>query len=95
VVPLVSALNVVDVAGGEPLTVTGVPAVDPTNGVTVYEVIDELEPGALHDTVTEPGPAVAAVTAVGAAGTAPGDTELEGAEAGPVPSEFVAVTVNV
>ena len=44
-VPLVSPLNVVEVAGGEPLTVTGVPAVVPANGVTVYEVMDELEPG--------------------------------------------------
>jgi hypothetical protein len=34
VVPLVSPLSVVEVAGGDPLTVTGVPAVEPTNGVT-------------------------------------------------------------
>ena len=47
--------------------------------------------------MTEPGPAVAAVTAVGAPGTAPapGVTELEGAEAGPVPSELVADTLKV
>jgi len=35
VVPLVSVLSVVEVAGGVPETVTGVPAVDPTYGVTV------------------------------------------------------------
>jgi hypothetical protein len=85
---------VVEVAGGEPVTDTGVPAVDPTKGVTVYEVIGELLLGALHDTETEPEPAVAALTAVGAVGTGPGVTELE-VPAGPVPSELVAVTVNV
>ena len=55
----------------------------------------ELLAGALHETVTEPDPAVAAVTALGAAGTAPGVTALEAAEAGPVPSELVAVTLKV
>jgi len=35
VVPLVSPVTVVEVAGGVPVIVTGVPAVDPTNGVTV------------------------------------------------------------
>ena len=70
-VPLVNPVSVVDVAGGEPLTVTGVPAVVPANGVTVYEVMDELLAGALHETATEPDPAVAAVTAVGAAGSEP------------------------
>jgi hypothetical protein len=33
--PLVSPVTVVEVAGGDPLTVTGVPAVDPRKGVTV------------------------------------------------------------
>ena len=57
--------------------------------------MDELLVGALHETVTEPDPAVAAVTPVGAAGTAPGVTALDGAEAVPVPRELVAVTLNV
>ena len=41
-----------------------------------------------------PSPAVA-VTAVGVPGTSSGVTAFEGADAGPVPIEFVAVTVNV
>ena len=45
--------------------------------------------------MTEPGPAVAAVTAVGGGGHAAGVTELEAAEAGPVPSELVADTLKV
>jgi hypothetical protein len=71
VVPFVKPVTVVDVAGGVPLTVTGVFAVEPTNGVTVYLVIPlpPLSDGAVQLTVAEPLPAVA-VTPVGADGAA-------------------------
>jgi hypothetical protein len=49
---------------------------------------------AVHDTLAEALPRVA-VTEVGAPGTLPGVTLLEGADARPVPIAFVAVTVNV
>ena len=68
--PLVSPVTVVEVAGGLPVTVTGVCAVEPMNGVTVYLVI-VLPPsldGAVQFTVADPLPAVA-VTPVGAVGT--------------------------
>ena len=53
-------------------------------------------PGAVQDTVAEPLPAVA-VTPVGAPGAvgAAGVTAFDAAEAGPVPTALVAVTVNV
>jgi hypothetical protein len=93
-VPLVSPVTVAEVAGGVPTTVTGVPAVEPANGVTVYDVT--LPPaGAVQLTEAAPGPAVAAVTALGAPGTAPGVTALDGEDAGPVPAVLVAETVNV
>ncbi len=53
--------------------------------------------GAVHDTVADAFPPVA-VTPVGAPGTvngAAGVTDSEGADADPVPTEFLAVTVNV
>ena len=51
--------------------------------------------GAVQVTVADPEPPVA-TTLVGAPGTAgPGVTELDGADAGPVPIAFVAVTVKV
>jgi hypothetical protein len=52
--------------------------------------------GATHDTTADPSPAVA-VTFVGAPGAvAPaGVTEFDAADAGPVPTAFVAATVNV
>jgi hypothetical protein len=58
-------------------------------------VLPPLE-GAVQVTVADPLPAVA-VTPVGAAGTvgATGVTAFDGAEAEPVPTAFVAVTVNV
>jgi hypothetical protein len=96
VVPLVSPLTVVDVAGGVPVTVTGVCALEPMNGVTVYFVI-ALPPvfdGTVQLTVAEPLPAVA-VTPVGGPGSAFGVTALDGDDAGPVPVVFVADTVNV
>ena len=94
--PLVSPVTVVEVAGGLPVTVTGVCAVEPMYGVTVYLVIalPPLLDGAVQLTVAEPLPAVA-VTAVGAPGRRFGVTLLDGDEAGPVPFALVAVTVNV
>jgi hypothetical protein len=50
--------------------------------------------GGVHDTVAWALPPVA-VTPVGAAGTLAGVTALDGAEAGPAPTAFVATTVNV
>ena len=48
--------------------------------------------GAVHDTDEEASASEVAVTAVGAPGTVAG---AEGVDAGPVPTELVAVTVNV
>ena len=78
-VPLVSPVTVVEVAGGLPVTVTGVCAVEPMNGVTVYLVIalPPLLVGAVQLTVADPLPAVA-VTPVGAPGSAFGVTALDG-----------------
>ncbi len=94
--PLVSPVTVVEVAGGLPVTVTGVCAVEPMYGVTVYLVIalPPLLDGAVQLTVADPLPAVA-VTPVGAPGRLFGVTALDGDEAGLVPVEFVADTVNV
>ena len=52
--------------------------------------------GAVQDTCAEPAPA-SALTAVGAPGAvgAVGVTALDGAEAGPVPTALVALTVKV
>ena len=64
--------------------------------VTVYWVIElpPSEAGADQITVTWVSPAVA-WTFVGASGRAAGVTELEAADAAPVPMAFVAVTVKV
>ena len=96
--PLVSPVTVVEVAGGLPVTVTGVCAVEPMNGVTVYlvMVLPPLLDGAVQFTVADPLPAVA-VTPVGAPGAvgALGVTALDGDEAGPSPFALVADTVKV
>jgi hypothetical protein len=84
-----------------PVTVSGLPDPDaacpPGDAVTVYDVIaaPPFDAGSLKVTVACPFPAVAA-TALGAAGTvgADGVTAFDGADAGPVPALFVAVTVN-
>ncbi len=73
-------------------------AVEPTNGVTTYPVIG-LPPfaGATQLTVADPSPATA-VGAAGAAGTvaaATGVTTFDAADDGPVPTAFVAATLNV
>ncbi len=94
--PFVRLFTGVVVAAGLPVTVTGVCAFEPMNGVTVYLVIvlPPLFVGAVQLTVAVVLPAVA-VTAVGAPGSAFGVTALDGDEAGPVPLAFVADTVNV
>ena len=64
----------------------------------MYDVIDDPPSllGADHDTVADPFPATAD-TPDGAPGTvgALGVTAFDGADAGPVPTPFVAATVNV
>ena len=93
------------------VTVTGVPLANPvsvavrtfptvkaapTDGVTVYPVISEppFEAGAVHETVTELVPATA-VTFVGDPGAVAGVTADDAEDAGELPIEFVALTVNV
>jgi len=93
---LVSPVTCFVVAGGLPVTVTGVCAVEPMNGVTVYlvMVLPPLFVGAVQLTVAVVLPAVA-VTAVGAPGSAFGVTALDGDEAGTVPLALVADTLKV
>ena len=68
----------------------------PGEDVAVYEVIGEppVDAGGVKVTVACEIPAVA-VPIVGGPGTAAGVTLFEGADAGPVPTAFVAVTVKV
>ena len=68
----------------------------PGDDVTVYDVIGEppFEAGGVNATVASESPALAGPI-VGAPGTVAGMTLFEGADAGPVPAAFVAVTVNV
>jgi hypothetical protein len=49
----------------------------------------------VHDTDSEPDPAVTAVTELGGAGTSAGVTEADGAEETLVPTALVAVTWKV
>src|SRR5579872_5864489 len=68
-VPLVSPEIDTDVDGAD--TVVAVRAVDPDQGVTTYEVIDDpLAAGAVHDTVAALADGIAAGVG-GAAGTLP------------------------
>ena len=64
--------------------------------VTRYDVMGEppFDAGGVNATSARPLNALAA-TIVGAPGTVAGVTVFEGAEAGPVPTELVAVTVKV
>ena len=73
-----------------------VPVKPPGLDVAVYSVIGDppLLAGGANLTVAAPLPGVA-MTARGAVGTVAGVTALDGADAGPVPTPFVAVTVNV
>ena len=68
----------------------------PGLAVAVYPVMVKppLENGTAHETTIWALPGVA-VRPVGAVGRPTGMTALEGAEAGPVPTAFVAVTVKV
>jgi len=88
-VPLARPPTVIGEAG--PLAVK-----PPGDDVTVYDVIGvpPLERGGANATVACALPAVA-TTLVGAPGNAAGATLFEGADAGPVPTAFVAVTVKV
>ena len=94
VLPFVKPVTVVWVVSA--LTVTGLPAAG--LAVTVKPVIWlPSSPPGVHDTVADPSPAEA-FTCVGASGTVTGGsgvTSLLGAEGWPVPTPFVAVTVNV
>jgi hypothetical protein len=69
----------------------------PGKDVTVYFVIGRppVCVGAVQETTEAPLRFEVAVTAVGASGTPAGVTDEDGAEAGPGPIAFVAVTVNV
>ena len=65
-------------------------------GITVYWLIAApLVAGAVQLTVMLPLLFTTAVTAVGAPGTSAGVIPLDAAEAAPVPTALVAVTVNV
>ena len=71
-------------------------AMPPGDDVTVYEVIGDppFDAGGVNVTVACAMPAVA-VPIVGAPGRPAGVTLLEGADAAPVPTALVAVTVKV
>jgi len=78
-------------------TVTGVPADNPTYGVTVYPVITEppFEAGAVQETVADALPATAE-TSVGWRGRDPFGVTADDAEEGKeFPISFIAITVNV
>lgn len=64
--------------------------------VAVYEVIGDppFDAGGMNETIARPLLALAA-TIVGAPGTARSVMLFDAADAGPVPTAFVAVTVNV
>jgi hypothetical protein len=96
VVPLVSPLTMVPVGGGLPVRVVAGWATPETNGVTTYVLGAPPDDGAVQLTDAIAFPAVA-VTAVGdpGGGGGVGTTAFEGVEAGPLPDEFAAVTVNV
>jgi hypothetical protein len=87
--PLVRPVTVMGDAG--PLAVN-----PPGEDVAVYDVIVEppVEAGGVNVTVACEIPPVAAPI-VGGPGTAAGVTLFDGGDAGPVPTAFVAVTVNV
>jgi hypothetical protein len=89
VVPLDRPATVIGLAEPEPVSPPGLE-------VTVYPVMAEPPSlvGPLNVTDACAFPAVA-IPIVGAPGTVEGITEFEAALAGPVPMEFVAVTVKV
>ena len=61
---MVSPAIVLVVAGGVPVTVVGVWAVEPTYGVILYEVTGPPVAGAVHETSAECWPASTAVAPV-------------------------------
>ena len=69
----------------------------PGEDVTVYPVIElpPVDAGADQDTTDCAFALAVAETPVGAPGTVIGTTAAETLDAGPVPEEFVAVTVKV
>ena len=69
--PGVRPETVLLVAGGEPVTVVAVWAVDPMYGVILYDVAGPPLDGAVQDTFADAEPAVA-VTPVGVPGAAAG-----------------------
>jgi len=73
-----------------------VDAAPPGEAVTMYELIalPPLDDGGVHDTAACALPPVA-VTLDGGPGSVAGVTAAEGADAGPVPTLLVAVTLNV
>jgi hypothetical protein len=96
-VPFVKPVTIADEA--EDPAATGNPAVDPAYGVTVYPVIALPPLLAGADQLTNACPVAGDPDtdwgAVGAVGAELGVTELDCADAGPVPTIFVAATVNV
>ena len=84
-----------------PFTVQLVVAVEqvkpPGDETTAYEVMaaPPLETGAVHETTDWALAYDVPATPVGAPGAVAGMAGAEGAEAGPVPAEFWAVTVKV
>ena len=96
VVPFVRPVTIVFVAGGLPVIVIGACAVEPTYGVTVYDVAAPPDMGAVQLTDAIALPAVA-TTFVGEPGGlgGKGTTEFDRVDGVPAPAEFFAVTVNV
>jgi hypothetical protein len=68
----------------------------PGVAVTLYDVIGDPpeDAGASHEMTADASPRVPP-TAVGAPGTSAGVTAFDGADSGPLPTEFVACTVKV
>jgi hypothetical protein len=91
VVPFVRPLTVIELQGA-----VHVPVMPPGEDVAVYEAIGAPPSlaGAVKATLACALPAVAGPI-VGAPGTVAGVTLFDAADAGPVPTPFVAVTVNV
>jgi hypothetical protein len=89
-VPFVSPVTVIGLA-------VPVPVLPPVLEVTVYDVIalPPFDAGAVKLTVADVILATAATPIVGAPGVVAGVTLLEAADAGPVPTAFLAVTLNV
>jgi hypothetical protein len=82
------------IIGDEDAVAVTLPGLD----IAVYPVIGEppVSTGGVNDTEADCDAIYyTATTFVGAPGTPDGVTELDGADSGPLPTEFVACTVNV